>query len=169
MADRPAAASLLTARWQQQRRNINTSAPTTEQTKMTATNTTTNTSAAHAHPAINWFEIPVADLDRAQAFYQALLQAPLRREPAGPQTLAVLPYAKPAIGGALLAGPSAQPGPGGTLVYLNVGPTLDAALARALAAGATLLQPRVDLPDGRGAFVQVRDSEGNRIGLHAAQ
>jgi len=128
----------------------------------------TSAGAAAAHPAINWFEIPVADLDRAQAFYEALLQAPLRREQAGPQTLAVLPYAKPAIGGALLAGPSAQPGLAGALVYLNVGPTLDAALARALAAGATLLVPRVTLPEGRGAFVQVRDSEGNRVGLHAA-
>jgi predicted enzyme related to lactoylglutathione lyase len=119
--------------------------------------------------AINWFEIPVRDMDRAQAFYEALLQAPLRREAMGPQTLAVLPYTEPGTGGALIAGehipaPSAL----GTLVYLNVNPVLDAALARAVAAGAQVLVPRVDLPDGMGSFVQVLDSEGNRIGLHAA-
>ena len=118
--------------------------------------------------AINWFEIPVRDLDRAQAFYQALLDAPLKREHLGPQTLAVLPYTEPGAGGALIAGehipaPSAL----GTLVYLNVNPSLDDAVARAVAAGAQVLTPRVDLPDGMGSFVHVLDVEGNRIGLHA--
>lgn len=53
-------------------------------------------------------------------------------------------------------------------MYLNVNPSLDDALARARRAGAEVVQPRVDLPDGMGAFVHVLDSEGNRIGLHAA-
>jgi len=133
---------------------------------MSHTTDTAITTAA-AHPAINWFEIPVADLDRAQAFYEALLQAPLRREAMGPQTLAVLPYTAPGVGGALLASPQARPGEGGAIVYLNVGPTLNAALDRALTAGAQLLVPRVDLPEGMGSFVHLRDPEGNRIGLHA--
>ena len=125
------------------------------------------TTAATLTHAIHWFEIPVADIDRAQRFYEATLGAPLRREAMGPQTLAVLPYAEPGVGGALLAGPSAPPPGSGTLVYLNAEPSLDATLARALAAGAELLTPRVDLPDGMGAFVHIRDSEGNRVGLHA--
>ncbi len=124
--------------------------------------------ATPAQPAIHWFEIPVTDLDRAQAFYEAVLAAPLRREPMGPTTLAVLPYTEPAIGGALMAGAQgAAPSVNGTLVYLNVNPSLDAALARALAAGGQLLVPRVDLPGGMGSFVHVLDVEGNRIGLHA--
>lgn len=120
-----------------------------------------------SQPAINWFEIPVTDLDRAQAFYEALLAQPLRREPMGPQTLAVLPYTEPGVGGALIHGAQLSPSEAGTLVYLNVNPDLQAALDRALAAGARLLTARVDLPDGMGSFVHVRDSEGNRIGLHA--
>ena len=134
------------------------------------TPTTATATPTTAHPAINWFEIPVADIDRAQAFYEALLGAPLRREPLGPQTLAVLPYTEPGVGGALIAGEHIPaPSGAGTLVYLNVNPSLDAALARALAAGARLVTPRVDLPDGMGSFVQVLDIEGNRIGLHAQQ
>ena len=122
------------------------------------------------HPAINWFEIPVTDMDRAQAFYETLLGAPLRRETMGPQTLAVLPYTEPAVGGALISGEHIPaPSGAGTLIYLNVNPSLDAALARALAAGARLVTPRVDLPDGMGSFVHVIDVEGNRIGLHAQQ
>jgi len=117
--------------------------------------------------ALNWFEIPVANLDRAQPFYEALLGQPLRREAMGPgHTLAVLPYAQPGVGGALLAGgppPSAQ----GAIVYLNVGPGLDAALARGLAAGGQQLGPVVDLPGDMGRFVHLLDVEGNRIGLHA--
>ena len=130
--------------------------------------TATASAAAAAHPAINWFEIPVTDIDRAQAFYEAVLGQPLRREPMGPQTLAVLPYTEPGVGGALIAGPHIPaPSGTGTLVYLNVNPSLDAALARALAAGGQVVTPRVDLPDGMGSFVHLLDVEGNRIGLHA--
>lgn len=135
--------------------------------------TTATTSTAAAAPAatgqsaLSWFEIPVQDLDRAERFYGALLQAPLRRQVMGPCTLAVLPYARPGTGGALFLGPSLRPADGGSLVYLSVGPDLDSATARALAAGAQLLQARVDLPEGMGSFVHVRDSEGNRVGLHA--
>lgn len=122
--------------------------------------------------ALDWFEIPVRDLDRAQRFYEAILTRPLRREPAGPgTTLAVFPYTDgTAVGGALLQGPQAPPPSlAGSVVYLNVDPSLDAAVARATAAGASVLVPRVDLPDGMGSFVHIQDTEGNRVGLHAAR
>ena len=127
----------------------------------------TNTTAPRS--AIAWFEIPVLDMDRAQTFYEAMLARPLRREAMGPQTLAVLPYdAEGGVGGALLHGP-AMPSAStqGSLVYLDAGPSLDAAAARAVAAGGRISAPRVDLPEGMGSFVHLIDSEGNRIGLHA--
>lgn len=131
----------------------------------------TTTAPTTARTAIAWFEIPVADLDRAQRFYESLLDARLQREPMGPQTLAVLPYAVPGVGGALVhGGPLAVPGAAaasGPLIYLNAGPRLDDAVARALAAGGRLVSERVDLPDGMGSFVHLLDTEGNRIGLHA--
>lgn len=127
------------------------------------------TSPTLTRNALTWFEIPVNDLDRAQAFYETVLGAPLRREAMGPaQTLAVLPYSEPGVGGALIAGsPKLAPSAQGTLVYLNVDPSLDAAVARAAAAGAQVLVARVDLPGGMGSFAHVIDVEGNRIGLHA--
>lgn len=118
--------------------------------------------------ALHWFEIPVADIDRAQRFYETLLATPLRREAMGPQTLAVLPYAEPGVGGALLAGPAARPGAQGVVVYLDGGARLEEGLARLAEAGGQILTPRVDLPDGMGSFVHFQDSEGNRVGLHAA-
>ena len=118
--------------------------------------------------AIDWFEIPVRDMDRAQAFYEALLGAPLRRETITGNTLAVFSYAETGVGGCLMAGESAPaPSMDGTLIYLNAGPRLDDTLARVSAAGGRITTPKVQLPDGMGCFAHISDTEGNRIGLHA--
>lgn len=124
----------------------------------------------HTHQnALNWFEIPVADIDRAQRFYEALLAVELRRERMGPETLlAVFPYQAEGVGGCLFAGAHApKPSAAGTVVYLNVGTSLDAVLARVEAAGGRIALPRTELPDGMGCFAHIADSEGNRVGLHA--
>ncbi|MEO8527432.1 MAG: VOC family protein [Caldimonas sp.] len=118
--------------------------------------------------AIDWFEIPVSDMDRAQAFYEALLATSLRRESIGGQTLAVFSYAQTGVGGCLMAGPNApKPADAGTLVYLNAGKSLDAVLARVEAAGGRIATPKVQLPGDMGCFAHVADTEGNRVGLHA--
>jgi predicted enzyme related to lactoylglutathione lyase len=123
------------------------------------------------HNAVNWFEIPVRDIERAQASYEKLLAKALRREAMGPQTLAVIPCdAAQGVGGALISGVHIpDPSPNGTLVYLNAEPSLDAAVERAVAAGGRVATPRVELPGGMGCFAHVVDSEGNRLGLHALQ
>ena len=80
--------------------------------------------------AIDWFEIPVQDIDRAQSFYEALLAAPMRRETIAGQTLAVFDHAETGVGGCLIAGPNApRPAEAGTLVYLNPGCAIEVALA----------------------------------------
>ncbi len=119
------------------------------------------------HDAIHWFEIPVADIDRAQRFYETLLSRSMRREQMGPQTLAVFEYGD-GIGGALLQSAAApKPGTDGALVYLNAKPSLDAVLSRARELGATVLQDKLELPRDIGFIAQIVDSEGNRIGLHS--
>jgi uncharacterized protein len=121
--------------------------------------------------AINWFEIPVRDLDRAQSFYEALFGAALRREQMGPATtIAIFPYDKSVggVGGCLFAsdrGP--QPSDDGAVVYLNAGPSLDKVLARVETAGGRISLARTELPAGMGCFAHISDTEGNRIGLHA--
>jgi hypothetical protein len=126
-----------------------------------------NERTAMPYNAIHWFEIPVADLDRAQRFYETLLAKAMRREQMGPQTLAVFAY-EDGIGGALLKSDTAPaPGIDGTLAYLNAGPSLDAVLSRAGELGATVLLPKTELPRNIGFIAQIVDSEGNRIGLHS--
>jgi predicted enzyme related to lactoylglutathione lyase len=119
--------------------------------------------------AIHWFEIPVADLERAQRFYETLFAKSLRREQMGPSDLAIFPYTDgEGIGGALVRSDSAPaPGADGPLIYLNAGPSLDAVLSRAAELGARVLQPKTELPRGIGFIAQIVDGDGNRIGLHS--
>ncbi|HKX43636.1 MAG TPA: VOC family protein [Burkholderiaceae bacterium] len=118
--------------------------------------------------AIDWFEIPVRDIARAQAFYETLLATTLRRESIAGNTLAVFSYGETGVGGCLIAGENAQaPGASGTLVYLNAGAELDAVLERVAAAGGRITTPKVQLPGDMGCYAHISDTEGNCVGLHA--
>jgi predicted enzyme related to lactoylglutathione lyase len=122
--------------------------------------------------AISWFEIPTTQIDAAQAFYETVLQRPMRREAMGPSHGAVFAYDQEGegTGGALMMGPTAPAvASGGTLVYLDASPSLDAALQRAQSAGGVVAQPRTALPPGMGFFAHIKDLDGNRVGLHALQ
>lgn len=119
---------------------------------------------------IDWFEIPVQDMDRAQRFYETLLATRLRRESIAGNTLAVFDYADSSVGGCLMAGAGAPaPSLAGTLVYLRAGASLDATLERVGAAGGRVVTPKVQLPGDMGCYAHIADSEGNRVGLHAAR
>ena len=120
--------------------------------------------------AISWFEIPTTQLDKAQVFYETVLGCPMRREDMGPSQGAVFDYHREVsgVGGALMMGPTAPaPSTGGTLVYLDATPSLDAALKRVVSAGGHIALPRQALPPGMGFFAHITDLDGNRVGLHA--
>ena len=122
----------------------------------------------NAQNAISWFEIPVTDMDRAQTFYETVLDRKLRRETFGTETLAVFPYGRPATGGALQSGANASARAGtGIRIYLDCMPSIDAALARIEAAGGQIVAPKTALPPGMGFMAHLRDTEGNEVGLHS--
>ncbi len=120
--------------------------------------------------AINWFEIPSENFDRATAFYETLLGTPTKRELLGDIPNAIL-YTeqnerREAVGGSLVFNPALKPGNAGVVPYLNCDGKLDAVLGRVSAAGGTVVLPKVDTPFGSLAIIM--DSEGNKIGLHSA-
>lgn len=124
------------------------------------------------HRAIAWFEIPTNQLDKAQAFYETILGRPMQRVSMGGNENAVFAYDREAggTGGSLISGPTAprvSGAEGGTLVYLDASPSLDAALARVIAQGGSIALPRLALPPGIGFIAHIRDLDGNRVGLHA--
>lgn len=118
--------------------------------------------------AISWFEIPVTNMDRAQRFCETVLGRTLRHEDFGGDVLAVFPYDKPGVGGALQTGVNrSAAGGSGIRIYLDCMPSIDAALARIEAAGGQIVAPKIALPPGMGFIAHLRDTEGNEVGLHS--
>jgi predicted enzyme related to lactoylglutathione lyase len=112
-----------------------------------------------------WFEIPADDLDRAQRFYEQILAQPLHRECFAGTDIAVFPRGdKPNATGALICMDDCRPSVQGSIVYLSVD-DLRPVLERAQAIGGDTLVERTALPAGMGFFAQLRDCEGNRVGL----
>ncbi|MFO6448684.1 VOC family protein [Erythrobacter sp. NE805] len=115
------------------------------------------------------FEIPVTDMDRAIAFYQAVFGYRLTREAVDGYDMAFFPRAdgKPGAGGALAKGDVYRPSHDGPILYFDV-PDIDAVIARAEARGARVLYAKKDI--GAAGFVaEIEDSEGNRIALSEAK
>jgi predicted enzyme related to lactoylglutathione lyase len=122
--------------------------------------------------AINWFEIPVADLTRAMKFYEAMTATKLRREAYGPpgEEMAVFEVdSREGVNGCLVFSADAKPSQAGTTVYLSASPSVSAWLSRVEAAGGKIITPRTALPEGMGFFAHILDTEGNRVGLHAME
>ena len=120
--------------------------------------------------AINWFEIPAADFDRAVTFYSTVLDTEIQKAEfmGEPQAFFPSDQTKNSVGGAIVKSDRLTPSMTGTLVYLNLGTVenLEQALARVEASGGKLLMPKTDI--GESGFIGViQDSEGNGIGLHA--
>jgi uncharacterized protein len=120
--------------------------------------------------AINWFEIPVAQLDRAMAFYATVTGRKLQRMDFGVpgQQEAVFETAdQTERTGSLVQGAQSQPAQVGAMVCLNVEDDLDACLKRVVSAGGSVALGKTALPPGMGSFAQIVDTEGNKVGLHA--
>ncbi len=111
-----------------------------------------------------WFDIPVADLDRARAFYAAVLGCEVFKETFGEYTFCVLAHEQ-GNGGCLV--PDAEKiAAAGPLLYLNVDGRIRDSVAQVEAHGGKILEPIHSIgPHGfRALFL---DSEGNRLALHA--
>lgn len=120
--------------------------------------------------AINWFDIPVVNLDRAMAFYASVTGRQLQRMDFGVpgQHEAVFETAdQDERTDSLVQSAQAQPSQVGSVLYLNVENDLSACLARVVAAGGSVAVGKTDLPPGMGCFAQIIDTEGNRVGLHS--
>lgn len=119
--------------------------------------------------AINWFEIPVSDFDRAITFYETIFQIELQQQVFAPEfKMGVFPHSTSGVGGALVLNPSFyHPTEKGALVYLNANPDLAAVEARvAQAGGEVVIEKRMISPD-HGFMAVIKDTEGNRIALHS--
>jgi predicted enzyme related to lactoylglutathione lyase len=113
-----------------------------------------------------WFDIPVADLERAAAFYRGVLGVGVHVETSAAYSFAVLEH-KDGNGGCLVPKAGEISSTAGILVYLNVNGRIRDAVQQVEKLGGRIVEPPRSMgPHGFRAIVV--DSEGNRIALHAA-
>ncbi len=124
-------------------------------------------------PLIDWFEIPVCDLERAVAFYEAVFEMELHIQELLPgYRMAFLPlsaHARPGPGGALVEASGYTPaGYRGCRIYFAQR-DLDACLIRVEEAGGQIRMPGQQIGTGSATawLAYVLDTEGNLLGLHA--
>lgn len=114
---------------------------------------------------VRYLEIPVADLERAMAFYAFVFGIELQRETVDGYAMAHFPSLAEDRGAdvSLAQGDVYVPSRSGPIVYFDVA-DLDAVLGRAVARGAAVLYPKKAV--GPNAWIaEFEDSEGNRIAL----
>jgi predicted enzyme related to lactoylglutathione lyase len=120
---------------------------------------------------VGWFEIPVADMDRAIKFYETVLDIKLKREQMGSLDMAWFPWVDEGIGsaGSLVCYPDFyKPSEQGTLVYFTTqAGDLQVELSRVELAGGKVVQPKTLINDDIGYMGVFIDTEGNRIALHS--
>lgn len=121
----------------------------------------------------SWFEIYVNDMDRAKAFYEAVLETTLTSMPmpesAGPAMQMMsfpMTFDKThGAPGALVQMEGMSAGGNSSVIYFG---SEDCAIeeARIEAAGGTVFQPKLDIGEF-GFAVMAKDTEGNTFGVHS--
>ncbi|HEY9489310.1 MAG TPA: VOC family protein [Chryseosolibacter sp.] len=121
--------------------------------------------------AISWFEIPTKDLNRAQAFYEEILDVKLTPLDLENFQMRMFPVedAATGVGGCLCFSkdshkPSATEGP---LVYLNANPDVQNVLDKVEKAGGKVIVSKTQISPEYGYMAVVIDTEDNRIAFHS--
>jgi len=113
-----------------------------------------------------WAEIPVTDMARAVAFYNAVTDAGLEIDDSGPNPVAMFkPLEANGVAGHLYPGKPATDGSGPT-IHLAAPGKLEDTLERVRKAGGEVVSDPIPLPVGR--FAYIRDLDGNSIGMFEA-
>lgn len=117
--------------------------------------------------AINWFEIPVKDFNRAKTFYETILSATLEPMEAMGMKSAFFPAdLENGVGGCIIEGQGYEPTNKGSLVYLNGGEDLSIILSKVERAGGKIVLLKTAIGP-HGFMAHFEDTEGNKVGLHS--
>jgi len=121
--------------------------------------------------AISWFEIAATDLDRAQKFYETIFGMSMIPMDMPEVKMRMFPVddMMTQIGGALCdsGGFHKASETDGPLIYLNGNPDLQNVLDKVEGAGGSIMMPKTEISPEYGFMAIIKDTEGNRIGLHS--
>jgi len=118
---------------------------------------------------IGWFEIPVSDMDRAKAFYEAVFKVEINVMDFGGILMGWFPesdMSSHGASGSLIKQESYIPSQEGTMVYF-MSDDVQNELDRIEAAGGTIYQPKTQISEEYGYMGVFIDTEGNRVALHS--
>jgi uncharacterized protein len=121
--------------------------------------------------SLNWFEIPVLDMQRAKHFYQVAFGIHMDDMNMPGMEMAGFPM-EMGIGkasGALVKSDYSRPSIDGVLIYLNANPDMTDVLDRILSEGGQIVMPKTLITPEIGYMANFIDTEGNRIALHSQQ
>jgi predicted enzyme related to lactoylglutathione lyase len=120
--------------------------------------------------AINWFEIPVKNFEKAKAFYEEVFAAKMEtmemKEMGAVMAFFPSDWQGEGVGGSIISGPGYEPSQTGALLYLNGGEDLSVPLARVEKAGGKVILPKTSIGQN-GFMAQFIDTEGNRVAFHS--
>ncbi|MBD1260870.1 VOC family protein [Maribacter polysiphoniae] len=118
--------------------------------------------------AVNWFEIPATNYERAKKFYGTMLGIAITDMHMPNVKYGMFPYDNDnnGVGGGIVEMEGAKPSANGITLYLNAGNDLNDPLGRVESAGGKILMPKTDIGEN-GYMAQLMDTEGNRIALHS--
>lgn len=117
--------------------------------------------------AVNWFEIPAIDLERAFSFYSNILNNKVRKGTFGNGDLILfnVPFSTgEAVGGSIVVREDLKPTTDGPIIYINAFGKLSEAVNKVEQSGGKIIVPILDLGKFGYAAIII-DSEGNKIGL----
>ncbi|MGB0789699.1 MAG: VOC family protein [Marinirhabdus sp.] len=117
---------------------------------------------------VSWFEIPVADMQRAVKFYNTILNVKIKIQDFGGVKMGWFPSASGAYGatGSLIQHETYTPSHEGTLVYLT-SKDVENELGRIESAGGKILKPKTMISEEHGYMALFEDTEGNRVALYS--
>ncbi len=121
--------------------------------------------------ALNWFEIPVSDTQRAKKFYETIFGISMEQQENMGMQMTFFPGVRGngKVSGALVQGPKHKPSADGAKIYLNGSPDLNHALSKVEASGGKIRMPKTKISDEIGHIAFFTDSEGNTLGLHSKE
>ena len=119
--------------------------------------------------ALNWFEIPVIDMERAKHFYQVILSIHMEDHEMMGMQMAYFPFdaGNGKVSGALVKSESHVPAMEGITIYLNGNPNLSSILEKVESENCKILMPKTLIDEQTGYMAFFADTEGNKIGLHS--
>lgn len=117
--------------------------------------------------AVNWFEIPANDIDRAVKFYSSVLDTELQKQEMMGTKMAFFTNEAEGVGGSICSGEGYTPSANGAKIYLNGGEDLSEPLSRVEAAGGKVVLPKTKITDEIGYMATFIDTEGNSVSFHS--